>query len=313
MPVKSSRSGDTIRVRLAGRIQTVRFTGINAMELTRYSKYPSRRRGACHGLEATALVERAIKRSGWKVRLGAQELSSHANRRLRRSVWVRKGGRWRDLSKLEMQAGLTPMQQDYVDRGRGAISMAVSLINELVELSRAEAGDLPIELDAVNLSTFVRDAAANHSTLSNAKRLLVNIDTPQRVPPVFTDPNYVREILDALLHNAVKYTPEAGCITVRLEQRDGRRLSDPLSWVCVSVQDTGPGIAEADRRKIFEEFQQADSSSTRTKGGTGLGLSISRRIVELHGGRLWVESLLGEGSTFHFSVPIKVERGAERS
>jgi len=79
------------------------------------------------------------------------------------------------------------------------------------------------------------------------------------------------------------------------------------------VSDTGPGISEADQQKIFEEFQQADSSSTRKKGGSGLGLSISRRIVELHGGRLWVESALGEGSTFYFTVPLTVERQGERA
>jgi signal transduction histidine kinase len=81
----------------------------------------------------------------------------------------------------------------------------------------------------------------------------------------------------------------------------------------VSVSDTGPGISEADQQKIFEEFQQADSSSTRTKGGTGLGLSISRRIVELHGGRVWVESTPGHGSTFSFTLPIRVEHQAERT
>ena len=77
------------------------------------------------------------------------------------------------------------------------------------------------------------------------------------------------------------------------------------------MADTGPGIAPADQAKIFEEFQQVDSSSTRKKGGTGLGLSIARRIVELHGGRIWVESSLGEGSTFWFTLPIGVERQAE--
>jgi endonuclease YncB( thermonuclease family) len=107
--------GDTIRVTLAGRTKTIRFTGINAMELTRYSKYPSRRRGACHGLEATALVERAIKRSGGRVRLAAQKASSHSNQRLRRSVWVRQGGRWRDLSKLELQAGLALWLPNHVE------------------------------------------------------------------------------------------------------------------------------------------------------------------------------------------------------
>jgi endonuclease YncB( thermonuclease family) len=107
--------GDTIRVRLGGRVRTVRFTGINAMELTRYSSNPRRRRGACHGLEATALVERAIRRSGGRVRLLAQRLSSRANRRLRRSVWVRQGGRWRDLAKLELQAGLALWLPNHVE------------------------------------------------------------------------------------------------------------------------------------------------------------------------------------------------------
>ena len=76
----------------------------------------------------------------------------------------------------------------------------------------------------------------------------------------------------------------------------------------VSVADTGPGIAESDQQRIFEEFQQVDSSSTRAKGGTGLGLAITKRIVEMHGGKLWVESVLGEGSTFFFSIPVRTER-----
>jgi len=107
--------GDTIRVRLAGRTENIRFTGINAMELSRYSKYPSRRRGACHGLEATAFVERAVKRSGWKVRLAAQKLSSRAEKRLRRSVWVKQGGRWRDLAKMELEAGLALWLPNHIE------------------------------------------------------------------------------------------------------------------------------------------------------------------------------------------------------
>jgi signal transduction histidine kinase len=79
----------------------------------------------------------------------------------------------------------------------------------------------------------------------------------------------------------------------------------------VSVADTGPGIAEGDQEKIFEEFQQADGSSTREKGGTGLGLSIARRIIGLHGGRIWVESSLGQGSTFRVTLPVHVERQGE--
>jgi micrococcal nuclease len=98
--------GDTIRVREGGRIRTIRFTGLNAMELTRYSKYPSRRRGACHGLEATSVVERAVRRSHWRVRLSAQLQSSHSRHRERRSVWVKSGGRWHDLARMVLERGL---------------------------------------------------------------------------------------------------------------------------------------------------------------------------------------------------------------
>ena len=100
--------GDTIRVRIHGvkGIKTIRFTGINAMELHRYSKYPSRRRGDCHGVAATALVEQAIKRSHGTVRLVEQDIHSISNKRLRRSVWAKVSGRWRDVSRMEMQAGL---------------------------------------------------------------------------------------------------------------------------------------------------------------------------------------------------------------
>jgi endonuclease YncB( thermonuclease family) len=98
--------GDTIDARIeGGAVKPIRFVGINAMELTRYSKYPSRRRGACHGLEATALIERAIKRSHLRVRLAAQHASSRSGHRLRRSVWVRYGGRWRDLARMQLTAG----------------------------------------------------------------------------------------------------------------------------------------------------------------------------------------------------------------
>jgi signal transduction histidine kinase len=104
------------------------------------------------------------------------------------------------------------------------------------------------------------------------------------------------QVLMNLLGNAIKFT-EAGELKVGATRADAQFL--------VSVADTGPGIAESDQQRIFEEFQQVDSSSTRAKGGTGLGLAITKRIVEMHGGRLWVESVLGEGSTFFVSIPVR--------
>jgi signal transduction histidine kinase len=102
-----------------------------------------------------------------------------------------------------------------------------------------------------------------------------------------------------LVGNAIKFT-DAGEVGIRTSVADGS--------FTVAVHDTGPGIAEQDQAKIFEEFQQADSSITKQKGGTGLGLAIAKRIIEMHGGRLWVESKVGEGSTFSFTVPVNVQQ-----
>jgi len=106
-----------------------------------------------------------------------------------------------------------------------------------------------------------------------------------------------------LVGNAIKFT-EAGEVRVEATASDDTFV--------ISVSDTGPGLSEADQQMIFEEFHQADGSSTRKKGGTGLGLSIARRIVEMHGGRIWVESTEGKGSTFWFTLPVRVERQKEQ-
>jgi endonuclease YncB( thermonuclease family) len=147
--------GDTVRARIEGGPEkTIRFTGINAMELTRYSKYPSRRRGACHGLEATALTERAIKRSHYRVRLAAQRASSRSGFRLRRSVWVRSGGRWRDVAEMQLRAGqalwLPNAQENAHDRQYGALAeKAISAGRNLYDPAYCGAGpdqDLPLSV-----------------------------------------------------------------------------------------------------------------------------------------------------------------------
>ena len=113
------------------------------------------------------------------------------------------------------------------------------------------------------------------------------------------DERRIAQVLLNLVGNAIKFT-EVGEVSIEVKTQD--------SAFQVAVSDTGPGIAPADRTKIFEEFHQVDSTSTRKKGGTGLGLSISRRIVEMHGGSIWVDSTPGQGSTFAFTVPLRVER-----
>jgi signal transduction histidine kinase len=117
------------------------------------------------------------------------------------------------------------------------------------------------------------------------------------------DEQRIAQVLLNLLGNAIKFTEDGEVIV---------KASVSNETFVISVSDTGPGLSEGDQKSIFEEFHQADGSSTREKGGTGLGLSISKKIVEMHGGRIWVDSFLGKGSTFRFTLPVRVERQMEQ-
>jgi signal transduction histidine kinase len=122
------------------------------------------------------------------------------------------------------------------------------------------------------------------------------------LPPGHGDERRLTQVLINLVGNAIKFT-DAGEVVIKAEANDGA--------FHVTVRDTGPGIAAADQAKLFQDFQQADNAITRKKGGTGLGLAISKRIIEMHGGRIWVESQPGQGSIFAFTLPVIVERQME--
>jgi two-component system phosphate regulon sensor histidine kinase PhoR len=124
--------------------------------------------------------------------------------------------------------------------------------------------------------------------------LVVTVDCPEDLPLVLADPSRLEQVVVNLLHNAIKFTPSGGNIII-----DAHMASDAVIF---SVHDTGIGIAEDDLPRIFERFFKADRA--RSGGGTGLGLAISRHLVEAHGGKIWVESIEGKGSTFSFSIPL---------
>jgi signal transduction histidine kinase/HAMP domain-containing protein len=178
----------------------------------------------------------------------------------------------------------------------------LGLINDVLDLSKIEAGQLTLSLTDYSMHDVVQTVFTAVESLAAEKRLALKVSVPPDLPPAKGDERRLAQVLLNLVGNAIKFTEEG-------EVRVQAAVSD--SGFVVSVADTGPGIAEADQQKIFEEFQQADGSSTRKKGGTGLGLSIAKRIIELHGGRIWVESRPGAGSIFRFTVPVRVERQAE--
>jgi len=175
----------------------------------------------------------------------------------------------------------------------------LGLINDILDLSKIEAGQLTLALTAYSMDGVAQAVATSVGALAAEKKLGFDLVMADDLPIGQGDERRLTQVLLNLVGNAIKFT-DAGKVVVRVGTSGDAYV--------VSVTDTGPGIAEADREKIFEEFQQADTTRAKAKGGTGLGLAISRHIVEMHGGRLWVESSLGEGSTFSFTVPVHVEQ-----
>jgi signal transduction histidine kinase len=189
----------------------------------------------------------------------------------------------------EKQAEYT---EDILSSGRHLLS----LINEILDLSKVEAGrmelelatfDLPLAID--NARTFVRERATRHG-------ITLDVAVDDRLGEIVGDERKIKQILLNLLSNAVKFTPEGGRIGIKARQADGS--------VEISVSDTGIGIAPEDQARIFEEFRQVGADYAHKSEGTGLGLTLAKKFVELHGGRIWVESEVGKGSRFIFTLPI---------
>jgi signal transduction histidine kinase len=172
----------------------------------------------------------------------------------------------------------------------------LGLINDILDLSKIEAGQLRLVLGDYAMADVVQSVAASAEPLAAAKSLELAVSMAPDLPAGRGDGRRLTQVLLNLVGNAIKFT-DAGRVSLTAEVAGEAFV--------VSVTDTGPGIAPGEQERIFEEFQQAETTIRRAKGGTGLGLAISRRIVEMHGGRLWVESTVGEGSTFTFTVPIR--------
>lgn len=170
------------------------------------------------------------------------------------------------------------------------------IVNDLQELALAEAGQLKLETQPVSLAAIVRQAVNGFQPQASAAGLTIEAFLPPDLPLVEADPQRVGQVMRNLLKNAVTYTPAGGSITVRARRAGGQ--------VEVSVHDTGAGIAPEHLPYVFERFYRVDQSRTRRTGGAGLGLSIVRQLVEAQGGRVWVESEPGQGSTFFFTLPM---------
>jgi signal transduction histidine kinase len=192
---------------------------------------------------------------------------------------------------------LNEKQAEYTDDILSSGRHLLSLINEILDLSKVEAGRMELELATFDLPlaienarTFVRERATKHG-------INLDVTVDERLGEFVGDERKIKQILLNLLSNAVKFTPEGGRIGINARQADGS--------VEISVSDTGIGIAPEDQPKIFEEFRQVGSDYVHKIEGTGLGLTLAKKFVELHGGKIWVKSEVGKGSTFTFTLPEK--------
>ncbi|MFN3742035.1 MAG: GAF domain-containing protein [Anaerolineales bacterium] len=176
----------------------------------------------------------------------------------------------------------------------------LGLINDILDLSKIEAGKMELTFDEVNLAEIITSVMSTAAGLVKDKPITLKRSIPENLPTVRADATRIRQVLLNLLSNAAKFT-EQGEIRVEASVQTN---ADGQEEVLVKVSDTGPGIPEEDQKKLFQPFSQVDASLTRKTGGTGLGLAISAQLIQLHGGTIGVQSKMGEGSTFYFTVPV---------
>jgi signal transduction histidine kinase len=183
-------------------------------------------------------------------------------------------------------------------RAHRAGTHLLGLINQVLDLSKIEAGQLVLKLSYYCVQDIAQTVRSTLEPLAADKKLALKLELAPDLPLGHGDGRRLTQVLINLVGNAIKFT-DAGEVAIKAEANNGS--------FHVSVRDTGPGISAADQAKLFQEFQQADNAITQKKGGTGLGLAISKHIIEMHGGRIWVESQPSHGSTFIFTLPVVVE------
>jgi signal transduction histidine kinase len=204
------------------------------------------------------------------------------------------------MSHLALKTELTPKQQDYLDKIQSSANSLLGIINDILDFSKIEAGKLDMESLEFNLDDVLNNLANLVTVKAQEKEELEVLFATAREVPRFLvgDPLRLGQVLTNLANNAVKFT-ESGEIVVSTELLEHNEAGSALKF---SVRDTGIGLTQEQIGKLFQSFSQADTSTTRKFGGTGLGLTISKRLVEMMGGEIWVESEPGQGTTFSFTA-----------
>jgi signal transduction histidine kinase len=207
----------------------------------------------------------------------------------------------------ELFGAVTEQQVKWLRKMENNCVSLIDHISDFLDLSKIEAGHVELVTNQVNLATLIYENLVEHSIQADKRNIRLNMEVENDLPAITLDPRRLNQVLGNLLSNALKFTGEGGQVEV------GARRGDVAEEVIVWVRDTGVGISRHELAEIFDVYKQVSSGKNTHHSGTGLGLAICKKIVEAHGGRIWVESEEGNGTVFIFSLPLKPPVDAELS
>ena len=261
---------------------------------------------AAHALENARLKQEILKRSE---RLATANIRLRELDRLKSEFMANMSHELRtplnsiigfsELLRDGLGGPLNPEQHEFVDNIYSNSRLLLKLINNVLDFSKLESDSLTLECREFELFPLLQAVKDEISSHLAEKSQEFELNVSEQIGPVWGDEVRIRQVLLSLLDNACKFTPQAGKITVSCTPAEDPRM------VVISVSDTGVGIKPEDQKSIFDAFRQVDGSTTRCYGGAGLGLAVAKKLVEAHGGRIWVESEPGKGSTFSFTLHTK--------
>jgi len=247
---------------------------------------------------ATAIVNARLFEEVKRANDAKSEFVLTVSHELKQPMTSIKG--YTDLMVKGAAGPLTDVQQQFLHTVRSNVERMSTLVGDLLEISRIEAGRLKLDIKPVSMEDVIEETLRTTQGQIEAKQQQLDVSVPQDLPMVMGDRARLIQIMTNLVSNAYKYTPAGGRIAVSAQPK-----SDSVpGFVLCAVRDTGVGISEEDQAKLFTKFFRSGDPAVREVPGTGLGLSITKGLIEMHGGEIWVESRVGKGSTFAFTVPV---------
>jgi signal transduction histidine kinase len=202
-----------------------------------------------------------------------------------------------DLLKKKDFGELNEIQAKYVNNIHLSGNNLLMIINDILDISKVEAGKIDLKIEKMSVADVINESIAIIKDIAIQKKIQIITEIDPGLDIMEADPNRIRQVIYNILSNSIKFSKHQGIVNL-----NARKEGDTAQ---ISVTDTGIGIKEDDIGRLFKEFEQIDKGASRQYGGTGLGLVISKKLIELHGGRIWVKSKYGEGSTFYFTLPLK--------